>query len=109
MSQTEKWVKKVALLIQFFSVESESSAGCVCFQVETQVMAERAAAAAESRGPAQSVTVKGTQQGEEERRKEGGVRRGPRVRIHSEYGGLVLSADSALGFLLVHQPCGAAL
>lgn len=28
--------------------------------------------AAESRGPAQSVTVKGTQQGEEEGRKEGG-------------------------------------
>lgn len=71
MSQREKQVKKVALLIQFFSVESESSAGCVCFQVETQVMAEREAA--ESRGPAQSVTVKGTQQGEEEEgRKEGG-------------------------------------
>lgn len=72
MSQREKWVKTVALLIQFFSVESESSAGCVCFQVETQVMAEREAA--ESRGPAQSVTVKGTQQGGGggEGRKEGG-------------------------------------
>lgn len=29
--------------------------------------------------------------------------------VHSEYGGLVLSADSALGVLGVHEPCGATL
>lgn len=29
--------------------------------------------------------------------------------VHSEYGGLVLSADSALGLLGVHEPRGATL
>lgn len=58
-------------------------------------------------------------QSHSERHTEGGegrgVRPGPEVRgregrgVHSEYGGLVLSADSALGFLGVHEPRGAAL
>lgn len=50
--------------------------------------------------------MKGTQ--EEEERGEEGAWPG-QTGVHSEYGGLVLSADSALGILGVHEPRGAAL
>lgn len=69
------------------------------------------------------ITVKGTQREEVagQRRDRGrGVRPGPGrgsqkeeeeggVVVRSEYGGLILSADCALGFLGVHEPSGAAL
>lgn len=32
-----------------------------------------------------------------------------RGRVHSEYSGLILSADSAFGFLGVYEPCGTVL
>lgn len=55
--------------------------------------------------------MKGTQEEEEERGRKGcgQAQRSGGTGVHSEYGGLVLSADSALGFLGVHEPRGAAL
>lgn len=62
-----------------------------------------------SRGPARR-----KRQRHSERHTEGGegrrVRLNPGGReVHSENGGLVLSADSALGFLGVHEPRGTTL
>lgn len=66
------------------------------------------------RGPAQRGESHSERHTEGRGRKKGetrprGQRSGGGRRVHSEYGGLVLSADSALGFLGVHQPRGAAL
>lgn len=58
------------------------------------------------------VTVKRhTAGGREGERKKGEARqrRSGGGEVHSEYGGLVLSADSAFGFLGVHEPHGATL
>lgn len=67
-----------------------------------------------SRGPAQ----RGKSHSERHTEGRGRKRQGDQAQrsevqeeegVRSEYGGLILSADSALGFLGVHEPRGAAL
>lgn len=107
-----KQVKKVALLIQFFSVESESSAGCVCFLGGDTGDGWEGGGGEQGSGPECHSERHTSEGGMKKEGKKGGwgqAHESEGGRIHSEYGGLVLSADSALGFLLVHQPRGAAL
>lgn len=92
-----------------WSMRKEQSSRRLCrCEMRKQVMAGAGQGSSPERGRGR-VTVKGTQKEREGRRRDQAQRFGKKKGVHSEYGGLILSADSALGFLGVHEPRGAAL
>lgn len=89
-------------------------AGCVAFGWGQRRWLEKGVTEGGSRGPAQ----RGKSHSERHTEGRGRKREGDQAQrwevqeeegVRSEYGGLILSADSALGFLGVHEPRGAAL